>query len=99
MAPTGISPYFAPRQRNYGLLGQDRTNVFVVNYMYDLPKIGAKTGFAPARWIFDNWQLSGMTSFVSGAPFAPGFSTTDGQDITGSTRRRANHRGGRRAPG
>ena len=85
LGSTGISPYFSPRQRNYGLLGQDRTHVFVANYMYELPKIGTKTGFRPARWVLDDWSISGMTSFVSGAPFTPGFSTTDGQDITGST--------------
>jgi hypothetical protein len=85
LGATGISPYFSTRQRNYGPLGQDRTHVFVANYMYDLPKIGTKTGFGPARWVLDNWQVSGITSFVSGAPFTPGFSTTDGQDITGST--------------
>jgi len=85
LGATGLSPYFAPRQRNYGPLGQDRTHVFVLNYMYELPKLGAKTGFKPAHWVLDGWQVSGITSFVSGSPFTPGFSTTDGQDITGST--------------
>ena len=79
-----MSPYFAWRQRNYGLLTFDRTNTLVINYMYDLPKAGTKMGVAPARWVFDNWQFSGITSFISGAPFTPGFSTVDGQDITGS---------------
>ena len=82
---TSISPYFAPRERNYGPLSQDRPNVFVVNYIYDLPKIGAKTGFRPVGWVLDNWQLSGITSFVSGSPFTPGISTTTGEDISGST--------------
>ncbi len=85
LGTTGTSPYFDARKWTYGPLGQDRTHVLVANYIYDLPKIGARTGFAPARWILDNWQISGITSFVSGAPFTPGFSTTDGQDITGSS--------------
>jgi hypothetical protein len=42
-------------------------------------------GFAPARWVLDNWQVSGISSFMSGNPFTPGFTTVDGQDITGST--------------
>jgi hypothetical protein len=33
----------------------------------------------------DGWQLAGITSFISGAPLTPGFSTTNGMDITGST--------------
>ncbi|MGH9668479.1 MAG: hypothetical protein ACRD9L_28995, partial [Bryobacteraceae bacterium] len=85
LGDTAISAYFPTRQWNYGPLGQDRSQVFVVNYIYELPKIGAKTGFRPASWVLDNWQVSGITSFVSGAPFTPGYSTTDGQDITGSS--------------
>jgi len=80
-----LSPYFPARQRNYGPLSFDRSHVLVANYMYDLPKIGERLGWKPAGWILDGWQVSGITSFVSGAPFTPGFSTTDGQDITGST--------------
>jgi Carboxypeptidase regulatory-like domain/TonB-dependent Receptor Plug Domain len=80
-----LSPYFSPRQRNYGPLTFDRTHTLVFNYMYELPKIGKKTGWKPAGWVLDNWQVSGITSFISGAPFTPGFSTVDGQDITGSS--------------
>ena len=84
LGAVGVSPYFPTRQRNYGPLGHDRSQVFVANYIYDLPKPGARTGVRPLAWILDNWQLSGITSFVTGSPFTPGFSTTDGQDITGS---------------
>lgn len=79
-----LSPYFTPRQRNYGPLTFDRTNTLVFNYMYDLPKFGTRLGSKPAGWVLDNWQISGITSFISGAPFTPGFSTVDGQDMTGS---------------
>jgi hypothetical protein len=66
-------------------MSYDRTHVFVANYSYDLPKAGSALGFKPAAWVLDNWQVSGMTTFTSGAPFTPSFSTTDGQDITGSS--------------
>jgi hypothetical protein len=59
--------------------------MLVVNYMYDLPKIGSRMGFRPARWVFDNWQVSGITSFISGSPFTPGLGTSDGADLTGSS--------------
>jgi hypothetical protein len=81
----GVSPYFPERQRNYGPLGFDRSHVFVANYIYDLPKLGERLGWKPLGLVLDNWQLSGVTSFISGSPFTPGFSTTDNQDITGST--------------
>jgi hypothetical protein len=80
-----ITPYFDPRERNYGLLDFDRTHVLVLHYIYELPKLGSRIGLAPARWILDDWQIAGITSFISGSPFTPGFSTVDGQDITGSS--------------
>ena len=84
LGSTAVSSYFPTKAWNYGPLGHDRTQVFVANYMYEVPKIGSRTGFKPAGWILDNWQVSGITSFVTGAPFTPGFSTTDGADLTGS---------------
>ena len=85
LGATGTSPYFVTRQWMYGRLPQDRRHVFVANYIYDLPKFGTKAGFRAARWVFDNWQVSGLTTFSSGAPVSPAFRTTDGQDITGSS--------------
>jgi hypothetical protein len=84
LGTTGYSAYFPARSWNYGPVGQDRRHVFSANYMYQLPKLGAKLHSRPVSWVLDNWQVSGVTSFVSGAPFTPGFSTTDGQDLTGS---------------
>ena len=80
-----ISPYFPARQRNYGPLSFDRSQSFVLNYSYDLPRLSEKLRWKPATWALDNWVLSGITSFVSGAPFTPGFTTTSGVDISGST--------------
>jgi hypothetical protein len=80
----GISSYFSPRVLNYGPASFDQPHTFVLNYIYDVPKVGTKTGFAPAKWVLDNWQISGITAFMSGNPFMPGIATVDGQDITGS---------------
>ena len=80
-----VSPYFAPRSRNYGPAGFDRPDVFVANYFWDLPKLGTKMNVRPAKWVFDNWQLSGVTSFISGNPFTPGLGYTTSQEVTGST--------------
>ena len=35
---SNVSPYFAPRSRNYGRAGFDRSQQFVANYVYALPK-------------------------------------------------------------
>ena len=45
--------------------GDDRTHTLVFNYMYDLPKLGTRLRSKPAGWVLDNWQVSGITSFIS----------------------------------
>ena len=79
-----VSSYFSPRFWNYGPLSYNRTQIMSINYLYDLPKPG-KLRWRPARWVLSNWQLSGITTFQTGSPFTPGFTTTNGADITGST--------------
>ncbi len=82
---SGNSVYMPARTRNYGPNGSDRTHVFVANYLYELPSLGRRLGWKPAAAVLDGWQISGITSFVSGGPFTPGFSTTDNHEITGSS--------------
>jgi hypothetical protein len=55
-----------------------------VNYSYDLPKPGKALNFKPLGILTDGWTLSGITSYSSGSPFTPSFTTTNGLDITGS---------------
>ncbi len=81
----GMSPYFDLRTRNYGLLPFDRTHMLVINYTYQLPSLGKRLGSAHLDAVLGGWQISGITSFASGSPFTPGFSTVDGADITGSS--------------
>ena len=73
---------------DYRLFGSDRTHVFVINYVYDLPKIGRHLGDNRfARGVFDNWQISGVTQFVSGTPLELGLTITGidaGQRVTGA---------------
>ncbi|MFB3828610.1 MAG: carboxypeptidase regulatory-like domain-containing protein [Bryobacteraceae bacterium] len=81
----GLTSYFSDRSWNYGPANFDQPHTLVFNYIYDLPGIGARTGVRPLKWVLDNWQISGITSFMSGNPFTPGFTTVDGQEITGSS--------------
>jgi hypothetical protein len=79
---------FDSRGYDYRLFESDRTHVFVANYVYELPKIGrylGDNGFA--RAVFDNWQVSGVTQFVSGTPLELNLSIAGidaGQRITGA---------------
>ncbi len=56
-------------KNDYALLNFDRTNYFVANYVWDLPK-GSKPlgGSMLSRAVLDNWQLSGITWLASGNP-------------------------------
>jgi Carboxypeptidase regulatory-like domain len=60
------------RRYGYGPLNLDRTQTFTFNFIYDVPSlakaISSFNSSAPAKYIFDGWQLSGLTSMGSGAP-------------------------------
>jgi hypothetical protein len=85
MATTSFDPLVPNNnERNYGPQSTDRRQVGAVNYSYDLPKLGQLLHSKPLGYVTDNWNLSGITGFSSGAPFTPSFSTTNGLDITGS---------------
>jgi hypothetical protein len=67
---------------NYGLADFDRTHVLTANYVWDLPARGYR--HALLRGALNGWQVSGITSFVSGQPLGVGYSTTTAIDITGT---------------
>jgi hypothetical protein len=85
-----ISSYFSSRHYNYGPLSFDRSQVFKLNYSYDLPDPGhllASNTFGRkvVSAVTGGWTISGVTSFVTGAPFTPTFTTSNSEDITGSS--------------
>jgi hypothetical protein len=66
----GVAHYLNRAVWNYGLAGYDRPNIISFYFLWDIPKLSrvVPNGFVKA--VFDGWQLSDMTSFVSGAPLA-----------------------------
>ncbi len=52
---------------DYGLASIHRQHVFNVNYVYELPFF-RQHGVAAVRQILSGWELSGITTFQSGAP-------------------------------
>jgi len=77
-----VSTLVPVRVWNYGLAAFDRTHVVKLNWVWDVPKTPWKV--LPASLVLNGWQVSGISSFVSGAPLGVGFSTTVPMDITGS---------------
>lgn len=70
-----VNPFNA-RVADYGPLFFDRTHNLVFNYVYNLPRIvRGNSGFATAaKYITNDWQISGVTSLVTGQPDNIGFS-------------------------
>lgn len=72
---TGVNP-FNTRTADYSVLNNDRTHVMVFNYLYNTPKlIKSSSAFAKfGKVVVNDWQISGITTFQTGAPQAIGFS-------------------------
>ncbi len=79
-----VTSYFSPRRREYGPVDFDRSHVLTLNYQYYLPNLGLKLGRSWIGAVTDRWTVSGVVSFVSGAPFTPNLATSYTSDITGS---------------
>jgi hypothetical protein len=80
-----INPLIDPRARNYGKAGFDRTHNFTLNYVYKLPRLIKSWDSGLGRAISDGWELSGITSFVSGSPIGIGYSYSPGLDVVGGS--------------
>jgi len=61
LGATATNPYFNTHYWSYGPLGQDRSQNFVVNYIYDVPQLGKRINSKLLGVATDNWQISGIT--------------------------------------
>jgi hypothetical protein len=80
-----INPFIDPRVRNYGKAGFDRTHIFTLNYVYKVPGLSRRWDNALTRAVFDGWELSGITSFISGAPLGIGYNLSPTADLVGGS--------------
>lgn len=53
---------------NYGPSDFDQTHILTVNYIWDLPRLSKIWSNGFVKTVFDGWQISGTTSFVTGKP-------------------------------
>ncbi len=77
-----VSTLVPVRVWNYGLAGFDRTHIFKLNYLWDVPKM--RFGNRRLDYALNGWQLSGITSFVSGQPLGVSYSLAGVTTVTGS---------------
>ena len=83
--PTGANfpIYQNPRTWSYSKSGFDQTHILTINYTYSLPAVSKLAPSSIVRWMFDNWEVSGITSFASGVPNNILLSLSDGADLVG----------------
>lgn len=74
------------RLANYARCGFDVAHNFAANYVYNLPNVPRAISNPFTRRVFDDWQVSGFISFISGTPVGVGFSIPNigSPQITGS---------------
>jgi hypothetical protein len=79
-----VRPDQYTRYADYGPASFDRRQVFAINAVYTLPTMQA--GNILTHAVTNGWQLSGLGSISTGAPFTPGYSISGvgSQNITGS---------------
>jgi hypothetical protein len=83
MGYTGNYPVYLSDSLSYGRTSLDRSQRLTVNWLYDIPSAGNRLQFKPAHWVLDGWQLSGIGTFQTGAPFAVSYSFSPSKNITG----------------
>ncbi|HET6890702.1 MAG TPA: hypothetical protein VFH31_06335, partial [Pyrinomonadaceae bacterium] len=56
------------KEFNYAPSDFDQTHILTVNYIYDVPSLGRRWNNGFIKAIFDQWQISGTSSYASGKP-------------------------------
>jgi hypothetical protein len=82
---SAVNPVLDYNSRNYGPAVFDRRQVLTVNYVYALPPVSKYWNNAASRRLFDGWEISGIASFLSGAPMPINYTFVTATDITGAT--------------
>ncbi len=80
-----VNPYLDFRVRNYGRAAFDRRHNFVFNYIYQFPNLSKLVNNGVVKAVFDNWELTGVTTFTSGQPLGLGYSFVQAVDIVGAS--------------
>jgi hypothetical protein len=73
------NPLPSRRQRTLNI----QPHVAVISYIVDVPNGTRLIKWQPARWVLDNWQLSGITTFATGAWSNVSASFTDNFNFSG----------------
>jgi hypothetical protein len=84
-----VHSFFDPRAWNYGRLSYSRDHVLTLTPNWRMPRNGVPGN----RWLrapLADWAVFVTAQFSTGQPYRPGFSTTDGMNMTGTPSASAN---------
>ena len=76
-----INPFLPFEERNYGDAG--RRHNLAIDYSYQVPDLSSKWNSPIAKIIGDGWEISGVTSALSGAAQPINYSIAGVSDLTG----------------
>jgi outer membrane receptor protein involved in Fe transport len=76
-----VNPFLPFQDRNYGDAG--RHHNLAIDYSYQVPDLSSKWNSPVAKVIGDGWEISGVTSALSGAALGVGYSIAGVSDLTG----------------
>lgn len=74
---------YLPDTLTYGVGPMDMPDRLTADWVYDLPGASHLWNNWLTRSTLDHWEISGIASFVSGAPNSVGCYTTFGENVTG----------------
>jgi len=77
------STTYVPYSLTYGPSSSDMRNRLTPYWIWELPKASTHWNNGFSRWALDNWEVSGIASFISGQPANVNLSTTNNENITG----------------
>jgi hypothetical protein len=85
-APTSfVNPVLDFNSRNYGPALFDRRHNVATNFVYSLPSFSKYWDNRFSRQALNGWELSGIASFISGAPTPVNYTFVTATDITGAS--------------
>jgi hypothetical protein len=82
---SAVNPVLDYGNRNYGPASFDRRQNLAINYVLALPSMSKFWSNRFSRQALDGWELSGILSFISGAPQPINYSFVTATDVTGAS--------------
>ena len=81
-----IDPFLPNSEDRYYTSNGRRPHTLVINYNYEVPNLSSKWNNPNVKGLFDNWQVSGLTSILSGTytNLSYGFTNVPTGTLTGT---------------